>query len=86
MVEFPSPGQAERELLWSRVLPPQTPVEPGLDLHALAERFPVTGAQIRDAAIEAAYLAAAARTPVTAALLEAGVRRQYDKAGKTVPS
>lgn len=86
LVEFTPPGLAERETLWSRALPPQTPVTSDLDLRGLAERYPLTGAQIRDASIESAYLAAAAGTPVTGALLEHGVRRQYDKAGKTVPS
>ena len=86
MVEFPAPGQAERELLWNRVLPAQTPVAADLNLNALAQRYALTGAQIRDAAVEAAYLAAAAHTPVTHDLLDAGVRRQYDKAGKTVPA
>lgn len=86
MVEFTAPGQAERELLWSRAIPPQTPVAGDLDLPGLAERYSLTGAQIRDASIEAAYLAAAAGTPITGALLSEGVRRQYDKSGKTVPA
>lgn len=86
MVEFPQPGPAERRALWRRAFPPELPVAPGLDLDALAERYAITGAQIRDSVIEAAYLAAAAGGEVTEERLHAGVRRQYDKQGRTVPA
>jgi hypothetical protein len=86
LVEFPPPGRAEREQLWRRVFPAAAPLAGDVDLVELAERFPVTGAQIRDAAVEAAYLAAAAGGPITHELLVAGVRRQYDKAGRTAPA
>ncbi len=86
MIEFPAPGRAERERIWRGVLPSQTPVSPDVDTTALAERFVLTGAQIRDAAIEAAYLAAASGSAVSLGLLITAIRRQYAKAGRTVPS
>ena len=49
----------------------------------LAERHQLTGAEIRDAAIEAAYLAAGDGGEVTRELLEEGIRRQFDKSGRT---
>ncbi len=85
MVEFPEPGQDERERLWAAVAPSRLPLDAEVDLAALAERYPLTGAQIRDATVDAAYLAAAADRVVTEHHLLAGVRRQYEKAGKTVP-
>ena len=84
-VEFPEPSVAERLRLWSRVLPEELPVGP-LDFAPFAERFTLTGAQIRDAAIEAAYLAADDGQVVTEALLESAVRSQYAKTGRTVPA
>ena len=84
-VEFPEPGAIERERLWSAVLPPALPVDPGLDLADLAQRYPLTGAQIRDATLDAAYLAAADGRVVTQAHLLSAIRRQYEKAGRTVP-
>lgn len=85
MIEFAPPGPSERLVLWQRTLPPALPLAADVDLPALAEQFAITGAQIKDAAIEAAYTAAAADGVVTQSLLVAAVRRQYDKAGRTAP-
>ena len=85
LVEFQLPGPAERERLWASVAPARLPVEPGLDLAALAQRYPLTGAQIRDATVDAAYVAAANGQVVTQEHLVTGIRRQFEKAGKTVP-
>ncbi|GAA4717803.1 ATP-binding protein [Nocardioides conyzicola] len=86
MVEFPEPGPGERTRLWETVMPGELPVQVGIDLPDLARRYPLTGAQIREASIEAAYLAAADGRVVTEAHLVTGIRRQYEKAGRTVPS
>jgi hypothetical protein len=85
VVEFPMPGPAERERLWRGAIPAKLPVAPDLDLPSLARTYVISGAQIRDATVEAAYLAAAGGHVVGMEQLLAGVRRQYDKAGKTVP-
>lgn len=85
LVEFPEPGVAERERLWAGVAPPQLPWDDRIDLERLAERYPLTGAQIRDATLEAAYLAAADGRVVAADHLTTAVRRQLEKAGRTVP-
>jgi len=85
MVEFPEPGPRERERLWAAVVPQPLPVDRAVDLPGIARRFPLTGAQIREAALEAAYLAAADGRVVTEAHLLTGIRRQYEKVGKTVP-
>lgn len=86
VVEFPMPGPAERERLWAGALPEELPLGDRVDRPALAEKYPLSGAQIRDAAVEAAYLAAAGDRVVRTEQLVAGIRRQYDKAGKTVPA
>jgi len=85
MVEFPEPGPGERERLWSAVLPSRLPVGAGIGLADLAQRYPLTGAQIRDAGLDAAYRAAADGRVVTREHLVTGIRRQYEKAGRTVP-
>ncbi|MET9461237.1 ATP-binding protein [Streptomyces canus] len=86
LVEFPEPGPSERVRLWSAVTPSRLPVDGGVDLVALAHRFPLTGAQIREATLEAAYLAAADGQVVTDDHLLTGIRRQYEKSGKSVPA
>ncbi|WP_408635674.1 ATP-binding protein [Phytohabitans suffuscus] len=86
VVGFTEPGVGERVALWERVVPPQLPVAAGIDRGALARRYNLTGAQIRDATLEAAYLAAANGRVVTEEHLLTGVRRQYEKAGRTLPA
>lgn len=85
MVEFTDPGPSERSRLWHRVLPDELPVDDAVDLDELARRYPLSGAQIRDAGIEAAYLAAADGRVVTQEYLLTGVHRQFEKAGRTAP-
>jgi len=86
MVEFPEPGPSEREQLWAAVAPTRLPVDDAIDLTDLAQRYPLTGAQIREATLDAAYLAAADGRVVTEEHLVTGIRRQYEKAGRTVPA
>jgi hypothetical protein len=62
VVAFPFPDAAERRRIWERALPPETPRE-GLDLDRVA-RLQVTGGNIRNIALHAAFLAAAERSPV----------------------
>jgi hypothetical protein len=60
-------------------------MDDAIDLRDLARRYPLTGAQIRDATLDAAYLAASNGRVVTTAHLLDGIRRQFEKAGRTVP-
>jgi hypothetical protein len=62
-VDFPFPDAAQREAIWRRIFPPQTPIadiEPGR-LAALN----MTGGNIRNIALNAAFLAAEAGEPVS---------------------
>ena len=86
IVAFAEPGVAERGTLWRGVAPAELPVADDVDHAGLARRFAMTGAQIRDATLEAAYLAAADGKVVTTAHLLTAVRRQYEKAGRTLPA
>ena len=54
----------------------------GLDFERLAARFDVTGATIRDAAVGAAFLAAADGGVTTMAHVEAAIGREYAKLGR----
>jgi hypothetical protein len=69
-VNFPFPDAAQREAIWRKAFPAATPTE-GLDSRKLAQ-LNVTGGNIRNIALNAAFLAAEAGTPVSMAnLLEA---------------
>jgi SpoVK/Ycf46/Vps4 family AAA+-type ATPase len=85
MIEFPEPGPGERSRLWQSVLPTELPVDDTVDLDGLAQRYPLSGAQIRDASLDAAYLAAANGHIVNQQHLVTGIQRQFEKAGRTAP-
>jgi len=58
-VEFPVPQLAERLGLWDRAFPQGASLLDDIDWEFLAQRFELTGGTIRNAALGAAYLAAA---------------------------
>jgi hypothetical protein len=80
IVEFPMPGPAERERIWSVVFPRDVDIS-GLDLPFLARQFPLAGGHIRSIAFNACLLAAsggAARRVEMDSLLLA-MKRELDK-------
>jgi SpoVK/Ycf46/Vps4 family AAA+-type ATPase len=62
IVQFPFPDAAQREEIWRRIFPAQTPTE-SLEFAQLA-RLAVTGGSIRNIALNGAFLAAEADQPV----------------------
>jgi hypothetical protein len=83
-VPFRRPAARERAKLWQLHLPAER-LAPGLDLDALAAGADVTGGEIRNAALTAAYAAAEAGVPIDAKLLRAALAQEFSKAGKPVP-
>jgi hypothetical protein len=84
VVEFPMPDACGRTKLWTRHLPPDALAE-DVDLPALARLYPVPGGWIRNAAITAAYVAAAAGDLISQANLVAAMQREYAKAALRFP-
>jgi SpoVK/Ycf46/Vps4 family AAA+-type ATPase len=62
-VLFELPDVAQREQIWRVQLHPRTPLAQDVDFHDLAERFPVSGGDIRNAVLKAALAAAAEDGP-----------------------
>jgi SpoVK/Ycf46/Vps4 family AAA+-type ATPase len=58
-IAFPFPDATERERLWTQAWPSATPRDTSLNVRELAERFTLSGANIANAALAAAYAAAA---------------------------
>jgi hypothetical protein len=61
-VQFPFPKPEQRALIWSRAFPPETPTA-GLNVARLAQ-LNLAGGNIRNIALNGAFLAAAERRPV----------------------
>jgi SpoVK/Ycf46/Vps4 family AAA+-type ATPase len=77
VVTFPFPGVAERRSIWQKVFPQKTPTS-GLDFERLA-RLNVTGGHVHNIAMNAAFLAAQAGTPVTMPIVLAAARTEFRK-------
>lgn len=81
-VEFPFPNQPDRRRIWEKILPEETPRASDLDLDFLAGRFEISGGNIRNIALAAAFLAADEGSEVTNDHLLRATRREYLKMGK----
>lgn len=85
VIEFPLPDVTSRERLWRGVFPQATPLASDIDFAFLAKQFAFAGGDIRAAALDAAFIAAAQDNAVTMPALIQAVARQMLKQGK-VPS
>jgi len=81
-IHFPFPGPDDRAEIWRRVFPASLPTS-GLDHEKLA-RLSITGGNIRNIAVNAAFGAARDETPVTMRLLLHAARAEYVKLEKTL--
>ena len=75
------PGPDERKAIWENNLPASAPVD-GVDTGWLADRFELSGGQIRNAAVRAAFVAAAEGTAVTMSCAVRGVAAELRKQGR----
>lgn len=83
LVEFPFPGKAQREEIWRRVFPPETPVEK-LDIDFLVENFELSGSNIKNIAVYSAFLAAAANDPaIEMKHIIPALKNEFAKSGKS---
>ncbi|HPS90594.1 MAG TPA: ATP-binding protein [Methanothrix sp.] len=77
VVQFPFPDFAERALIWKRMFPDETPTQ-GLDFTKLS-RLNVAGGNIKNIALNAAFLAADAGVPVGMAHIKRAASAEYAK-------
>jgi hypothetical protein len=77
IVEFAPHGHEERKAIWQKIFPPQTRTI-GLDYARLAN-LNLNGGSINNVAINAAFLAAQAGSPVTMSLVLQAARNEFLK-------
>jgi SpoVK/Ycf46/Vps4 family AAA+-type ATPase len=85
VLDFDVPDVVEREQLWRVHLPARAPLAPDLDPRELASLYELVGGHIRNAAVAAAFLAAAEDVPIGRAHVLRAIRREYAKAGRAFP-
>ena len=80
VVELPMPDEAARLRLWEANLPPAVPRSSDVDLEFLA-RFELSGGNVHNACLDAAFAAAAGDRSVVMTDLVRGVAAEYSKLG-----
>jgi SpoVK/Ycf46/Vps4 family AAA+-type ATPase len=81
-VEFPYPDAEERQRIWAIAFPGQAPLQADVDLDLLAERYRLTGGNIRNIALTAAFLAARDGGVIGMQHLLWATRREFQKMGR----
>lgn len=84
IVEFPFPDDADRLRIWQTAWPPEVPLAPDVDLPSLARQFRLSGGNIRNVALSAAFLAAEQGQPVSMRHLMQSAKRELQKMGRLV--
>jgi hypothetical protein len=82
IVDFALPEEEHRRLLWERNLPAAVPKSDDIDLAFLARRFKLSGGDIRNICVAAAYLAAAGGRQLSMGDLIRATEREYQKLGR----
>ncbi|PMY35968.1 MULTISPECIES: ATP-binding protein [Pseudomonas] len=87
ILRFTFPDQTLRERMWRAIWPAETPVAEDVDFSSLARRAEITGANIRNAAMLASWLAAEEQSPhVAMHHIERALQRELGKVGRLVLS
>ncbi len=81
-VHFPFPDEANRLRIWQNIFPSQVPLARDVELEFLARQFKLSGGNIKNIALAAAFLAAEDGSVVTMTHLRHATQREYQKMGK----
>jgi len=81
VVTFPIPDMATRERMWRGMLTDEIPHDQQIDIAFLARQFELTGGEIRNVMLDAAYRAARSSVPIDFGDLLQAVARLYAKRG-----
>ncbi len=81
-VEFPFPDEEYREKIWRSIFPKQAPVEENLDYRFLSKKFKISGGNIKNIAVTAAFLAAENSGKIRMDDIIRATKREFQKIGK----
>jgi SpoVK/Ycf46/Vps4 family AAA+-type ATPase len=81
IIEFPRPEAEARAQMWELHIPPGAPRQAEVDTRRLGAEFKLSGGQIRNAALHAAFLAAGEGRAIGLAHIASAVRTEFSKMG-----
>lgn len=82
IVEFPKPDVGDRLRIWQQIFPKTAPLGNNIDWNFLAQQFELTGANIKNIALTAAFYAADNQTEITMSAIIFALKREYQKMGQ----
>lgn len=82
IIEFPFPNAAYREKIWRRIFPSQAPLNDDIDFEFIAEKFEISGGNIKNIAISAAFYAAEQDKPISMEHIIRATRYELKKIGR----
>lgn len=82
VVDFPFPDVAHRYRIWKRHFPPEAPAGDDIDFSYLASQFNLSGGNIKNVVVGAAFLAAQDGRVIRMPHLIRAVKREYEKIGR----
>lgn len=82
MIPIEKPDREIRQKLWESMFPKQAPLAADVDFEELADIDGLSGAQIKSAAVSAAYMAAAGKREIGRSDIMQGIAREYKKEGR----
>ena len=82
VLEFPFPDDVLRERIWRGHFPKDAPREKDIDFGFLAQKFKMTGGNIKNIVLGAAFLAAQESKPISMSHLIIATKGEYQKEGK----
>lgn len=83
VIDFPLPNEPQRKIIWHRIFSKEMNIQ-NIDFEYLAKNFKLSGANIRNAALYAAFNALEQNTSVNMGSILKGVKRELDKIGKPI--
>ena len=84
VIDFPMPEEAYRYRIWTSTLPAALPLAEDADFHFLAKQFRISGGNIRNIVLAAAFLAAKEGVSLGMRHLIQATRREFQKLGRMV--
>jgi SpoVK/Ycf46/Vps4 family AAA+-type ATPase len=85
IVDFPFPDETHRRQIWERCFPKDAPRADHIDFERLGREFRLSGGNIKNCVLHAAFLAVEERAPIGMSHLLRAVRREHHKAGTVLP-
>lgn len=85
IIEFPQPSESLRQIIWQKKIPDSIQRSDDVDIPLLAKQFEISGGDIKNAALQAIFMAAESGAGLNMNHLLTSLRREYLKLGKHFP-